>query len=482
MRGQFEIRGHHLHHHRVEDNDDDVWDDSNQILSLDWPVEDAGEDDTCSALDDQEWMIPRHYLSTNNSNNSYARGVRGKQNPFTKLKPALLLETPFHHNEQQQQQQHSTIGKVHINYSRLSDSSTELCPSFSSLSSRSSPSTTKWCISKAQRRIPQATLRKKKYLDDEPSITSKDDGNDLFKVFDRTSSAKILNSKQKGCHGANLEGDLGAAACPELDIYANVVDQENIVGNSTFYDDKGGACDERHNFSRSSGRNKMPNGGAGAIYPTQERRICKKADEHERKSATSSSEASTLPLPPTFIFLADQALDGDSSSCSDTTSLSSSTSTVNVTSTTTSSMTPRSELTWSKNDEDAVRNRSDWIVVVVTGWSDHDIAETYHLHKFVVGYGPRASSFFRNEFTRAIGNRSMGPAGGDVEASSHSIIEMDTLTASTFPDLLDFIYSLQVPSEHSPFHHMDPEWRSALGNLGKRLGVKGLCDAMDDIP
>lgn len=139
----------------------------------------------------------------------------------------------------------------------------------------------------------------------------------------------------------------------------------------------------------------------------------------------------------------------------------------------------RRTLAWSTNDEDAVMNKCDWIIVVVTGLSDHaEKSEIYHVHRFVLGYGPRASFLFRNEF-KTVGQQANldTAATDDKEACSFSIVELDALSASLFPDMLDFIYSLPTPSddEQSIFNPMDLRLRSAFQQLGNRLQVKGLC-------
>lgn len=91
-------------------------------------------------------------------------------------------------------------------------------------------------------------------------------------------------------------------------------------------------------------------------------------------------------------------------------------------------MTSRS-LTWTREKEE---NFSDWVILVVSGWSDSDTAETYHVHRSIVGLGPRASQKLAEDFEDYALHAS--------SSRNVSILELESSAANVFGLLLDYLY------------------------------------------
>jgi hypothetical protein len=92
------------------------------------------------------------------------------------------------------------------------------------------------------------------------------------------------------------------------------------------------------------------------------------------------------------------------------------------------------QLTWRRDPGESL---SDWTIIVKQKPSDEAHATpspaTYHIHKNVVGAGPRRSEYFLKVFQNT-----------DLEESktSTSVLELESSAAKIFPLMLDFIYSL----------------------------------------
>ena len=134
---------------------------------------------------------------------------------------------------------------------------------------------------------------------------------------------------------------------------------------------------------------------------------------------------------------------------------------------------------WSNNDEVAAESGCDWTVVVVTGWSENDKVETYHVHKEVLGQGPRVSTFFQKEFESSSGPENTSGA----DATIYSILELESPLAVAFPDLLDFIYSPPFFKhlETSCFRSLSLQRSTALRDLAERVGVRSLVESMNRV-
>jgi hypothetical protein len=434
---------------------DDMWD-STTILSLDSQQKQQGEiNGDGGSLEEREW-IPRPYHTPKD-----VPPLRQRQNLPPKMKK--VQDYTFHQ---------PYARKIPLE-SRLSDSAPELCSSFSLSSSRSSSPSTKKSILQT-RRIPTVSKRKK-YLD-EDLITRKDGSDDLFMICNRMDRANII-------HRGHVENWWQGESSPKKNLGASCPDF-GLFDSSTVYDEKTTKdLGKTPEASWSPNWNEAQTGGEPlGVYPTQEQRT-KVTDESESRLRTPTDTRDTPKFPVALVCLSKQSMN-DSTMSDVTITLEMISSTRNKA----FSIPPqiylkpavqgegqRPILVWSKNDDDAVKNGSDWLVIVATGWSDDDKVETYHVHKFVLGYGPRAGLFFRNEFRAA--RKSNDGATGDTTEASYSIIETDTLTASLFPDMLDYIYSLHTTSKQSLFDGMDRQQSSALSQLGKRLGVRGLSEA-----
>jgi hypothetical protein len=89
----------------------------------------------------------------------------------------------------------------------------------------------------------------------------------------------------------------------------------------------------------------------------------------------------------------------------------------------------RPSLTWTREKED---NFSDWVILVVSGWTDNDTAQTYHVHRSVVGLGTRASQKLANDFEEYSVNTS--------SSKNVTVINLKPDAASVFDVLLDYLY------------------------------------------
>lgn len=129
---------------------------------------------------------------------------------------------------------------------------------------------------------------------------------------------------------------------------------------------------------------------------------------------------------------------------------------------------------WSQCDEDAIDSGSDWILVVVTGWSDGDEMEMFHVHRTVL---VESSTFFRRELL-----------DNSVKDKGYSIVELDQSLVKAIPDLLDFVYRSKY-SHLQPFlggNALDPTWMDpatafSLRRLGDYFGIVDLKQAVDQL-
>mmetsp|Transcript_10720 Transcript_10720/g.15776 ORF Transcript_10720/g.15776 Transcript_10720/m.15776 type:complete len:351 (+) Transcript_10720:114-1166(+) len=91
---------------------------------------------------------------------------------------------------------------------------------------------------------------------------------------------------------------------------------------------------------------------------------------------------------------------------------------------------PYKRLTWNR---DPVASLSDWSIVV-TSKSDKEEIDTYHVHKCLIGAGPRGSQYFLKLFTIS---------GLKESQTCTSKLDLEETAASAFPDMLDFMYASQ---------------------------------------
>jgi hypothetical protein len=92
------------------------------------------------------------------------------------------------------------------------------------------------------------------------------------------------------------------------------------------------------------------------------------------------------------------------------------------------------KLTWRRCDTE--ENFSDWTIIVKQHASEGEgvatpSPATYHVHKCVLGAGPRSSEYFHKVFQST-----------ELEESkkSTSVLELEPSAAEAFPDMLDFMY------------------------------------------
>ncbi|CAB9505923.1 nervous system development [Seminavis robusta] len=117
---------------------------------------------------------------------------------------------------------------------------------------------------------------------------------------------------------------------------------------------------------------------------------------------------------------------------------------------------PAAKFKWRGNPEETY---SDWTIEIVCN-SEKEETETYHAHKFVLGYGPRSSGYFAKLFQH-------GHALKESE-SKKSRIELEPIAAQAFPLMLDFIYS----PENTLF--VDTPSATALHFLGEYFEIHAL--------
>ncbi|VEU36393.1 unnamed protein product [Pseudo-nitzschia multistriata] len=99
-------------------------------------------------------------------------------------------------------------------------------------------------------------------------------------------------------------------------------------------------------------------------------------------------------------------------------------------------------LRWSSNDGDRDRDCDsdcdsdcDWAIVVATSEFD---SKTYHVHRSVLGAGPRKSVFFSKLFRK-----------GNKAGSNSTRIQLDEQDAESFPLFLDFVYGAAPGADES---------------------------------
>ena len=103
------------------------------------------------------------------------------------------------------------------------------------------------------------------------------------------------------------------------------------------------------------------------------------------------------------------------------------------------------------------KSHSDWTIEILRGSSSIDV---YHVHKHFLAVGPRKSGYFTKLFE---------DGGRFAENQTNtSRIELDELAANAFPDLLDFVYSLDGPLT------VTTENATALHYLGQYFGMRSL--------
>lgn len=112
-------------------------------------------------------------------------------------------------------------------------------------------------------------------------------------------------------------------------------------------------------------------------------------------------------------------------------------------------------LTWRRDPD---KSLSDWTIVVTTGTSKEPA--TYHVHKAVVGAGPRASQYFFRLF------KTQGLAES---ITSMSMFTLESSAARAFPDMLDFMYG-----HHSGSLSATSDTAVALRHLANYFGVPAL--------
>jgi len=84
---------------------------------------------------------------------------------------------------------------------------------------------------------------------------------------------------------------------------------------------------------------------------------------------------------------------------------------------------------------------------------------TYHVHRYFLGFGSRRSEYFAKLFR---------DARGSVSTAKKTKFELEPLAASAFPDLLDFLYDPAMPLV------IETETATALHHLGAKLDMAHL--------
>jgi hypothetical protein len=117
---------------------------------------------------------------------------------------------------------------------------------------------------------------------------------------------------------------------------------------------------------------------------------------------------------------------------------------------------PMRRLTWTTEPE---QNFSDWVILIRAGGADgdSDAAETYHVHKCVVGLGARASDLLLEKFDDSESTREKSTA-----------IELPRKAADLVPTMLDYMYSFHG----EPLNEISTTTATALRYLADVFGVE----------
>jgi hypothetical protein len=130
-------------------------------------------------------------------------------------------------------------------------------------------------------------------------------------------------------------------------------------------------------------------------------------------------------------------------------------------------------LSW-RLDPDA--SLSDWTIVVTTTVVQEEPAASsskstsYHVHKNIVGAGPRGSQYFLRLFKTN---------GLEESNTSTSRLELENSAAIAFPDMLDFMYRYAYESEEVKVE-ANPETAVALRHLANYFGVPTLFESVNN--
>lgn len=113
-------------------------------------------------------------------------------------------------------------------------------------------------------------------------------------------------------------------------------------------------------------------------------------------------------------------------------------------------------LTWRL---DPAQSLSDWTIVVKS--RESETSNSYHVHKNILAVGPRKSEYFVNVF-RMIGR------AGDQSSSTTTEVVLGEVAAKVFPQLLDFMYSVDGELDVSTAR------ACGLRHLAQFFGVRAL--------
>jgi hypothetical protein len=115
-------------------------------------------------------------------------------------------------------------------------------------------------------------------------------------------------------------------------------------------------------------------------------------------------------------------------------------------------------LIWTTDRQD---NFSDWILLIIragVSWETSNV-DTYHIHKSVVGVGPRPSLFLLDQFEDQ----------DSVFVRNTSSVEMFSQAADLVPTMLDYIYGMRGESLH-----VTTATATALRFLADKFGVESM--------
>jgi hypothetical protein len=121
-------------------------------------------------------------------------------------------------------------------------------------------------------------------------------------------------------------------------------------------------------------------------------------------------------------------------------------------------------LIWTTDRQD---NFSDWILLIIrTGvsWETSNV-DTYHIHKSVVGVGPRPSLFLLDQFA----------AQDSVYVRNTSSVEMFSQAADLVPTMLDYIYGMRG----EPLH-ITTTTATGLRYLADKFGVESMFQEVNE--
>lgn len=126
------------------------------------------------------------------------------------------------------------------------------------------------------------------------------------------------------------------------------------------------------------------------------------------------------------------------------------------------------KLTWTTATTEAERNFSDWVILITSGWPDNEKVETYHVHKSVVGLGPRSSDLLLEKFDDF--------HSASTTKESTTALTLPRKAADLVPTMLDYMYAFHG----EPMIDVSTATAAALRYLADVFGVQTLFQVVNE--